>query len=121
LLLGESARAVLKGEQPITLRRQVSKPAKSGDRAARGTRTDHTATMDPDALAHWEALRSWRTAAAREHGVPAYVIFHDATLAELARSAPESLGELAEVPGIGASKLERYGEEILETLRAVRV
>ncbi|MNL39968.1 ATP-dependent DNA helicase RecQ [compost metagenome] len=121
LLLGESARAVLKGEQPITLRRQVNKPAKSGDRAARGTRTDHTATMDPDALAHWEALRRWRTAAAREHGVPAYVIFHDATLAELARSAPESLDELAEVPGIGASKLERYGEEILETLRAVRV
>ncbi|SDD98438.1 ATP-dependent DNA helicase RecQ [Cupriavidus sp. YR651] len=120
LLLGESARAVLKGETPITLRRQVSKPGKSsGDRAGRGPRTDHTATMDADALANWEALRRWRTEAAREHGVPAYVIFHDATLAELARSAPESLDELADVPGIGASKLERYGEEILETLRAV--
>jgi len=119
LLLGESARAVLKGEESIILRRQVSKPGKSGDRGARGTRTDHTATMDADTLANWEALRSWRTAAAREHGVPAYVIFHDATLAELARSAPESLGELAEVPGIGASKLERYGEEILEILQAV--
>jgi ATP-dependent DNA helicase RecQ len=49
------------------------------------------------------------------------VIFHDATLAELARSAPESLDELAEVPGIGASKLERYGEEILEILRGLSV
>jgi ATP-dependent DNA helicase RecQ len=121
LLLGESARAVLKGESTVTLRRQISKPVRGGsERAAKGARTDHTATMDGDALANWEALRKWRTQAAREHGVPAYVIFHDATLAELARSAPESIDQLAEVPGIGAAKLERYGDEILETLRDAR-
>ncbi|MCZ7153776.1 HRDC domain-containing protein, partial [Salmonella enterica] len=67
--------------------------------------------MDEQQLANWEALRRWRTETAREHGVPAYVIFHDATLAELARSAPDSMAELAEVPGIGAAKLERYGDE----------
>ena len=120
LLLGESARKVLRGETTITLRRQASKPARGGERSAsRGSRTDHTAGMDEDALANWEALRKWRTATAREHGVPAYVIFHDATLAEIARSAPATLDELAEVPGIGAAKLERYGEEILETLEGV--
>lgn len=119
LLLGDSARAVLKGEISVTLRRQVSKPGRGGgERTAKGARTDHTANMDDDTLATWEALRKWRTQAAREHGVPAYVIFHDATLAELARSAPETMDALAEVPGIGAAKLERYGEEILETLRA---
>ena len=115
-----SRRAVLRGETTITLRRQASKPARGGSAlASRGSRTDHTAGMDEDALANWEALRKWRTATAREHGVPAYVIFHDATLAEIARSAPATLDELAEVPGIGAAKLERYGEEILETLEGV--
>lgn len=122
LLLGESARAVLKGERTITLRRQVSKPGRAAGGSgggARGSRTDPTAGMDTDALANWEALRRWRTETAREHGVPAYVIFHDATLAELARSAPDSLADLAEVPGIGASKLERYGDALLKTLRAL--
>ncbi|MEM5278740.1 DNA helicase RecQ [Cupriavidus taiwanensis] len=117
LLLGERAREVLKGERQIILRRQAAKPGKSGERAARGNRTDHTADMDAATLAHWEALRRWRTEAAREHGVPAYVIFHDATLAELARTAPQSLSAMQGIPGIGASKLERYGQGILDTLR----
>ncbi|MEM5431099.1 DNA helicase RecQ [Cupriavidus oxalaticus] len=119
LLLGERAREVLKGERQIILRRQAAKPGKSGERAARGNRIDHTADMDADTLANWEALRRWRTEAAREHGVPAYVIFHDATLAELARTAPDSLSAMQGIPGIGASKLERYGQGILDTLRAV--
>ncbi|WP_029049803.1 DNA helicase RecQ [Cupriavidus sp. amp6] len=119
LLLGERAREVLKGERQIILRRQATKAGKSGERAARGTRTDHTADMDADTLANWEALRRWRTEAAREHGVPAYVIFHDATLAELARTAPDSLSAMQGIPGIGASKLERYGQGILDTLRGI--
>ncbi|QYY31382.1 MULTISPECIES: DNA helicase RecQ [Cupriavidus] len=119
LLLGEGAREVLKGERQIILRRQASKPGKSGERAARGARTDHTADMDADTLANWEALRRWRTEAAREHGVPAYVIFHDATLAELARTAPGSLSAMEGIPGIGASKLERYGQAIVDTLSRV--
>ncbi|CAG2154012.1 ATP-dependent DNA helicase RecQ [Cupriavidus yeoncheonensis] len=119
LLLGEGARDVLKGGRQIILRRQAMKPGKSGERAARGTRTDHTADMDADTLANWEALRRWRTEAAREHGVPAYVIFHDATLAELARTAPDSLAAMEGIPGIGASKLERYGQAIVDTLSRV--
>jgi len=120
LLLGEGARGVLKGEQTVTLRRQAVRPGKSGDRsAAKGPRTDHTAGMDDIALANWEALRRWRADTAREHGVPAYVVFHDATLAELARAAPNSLAGMQGIPGIGASKLERYGEAILRTLEAV--
>ncbi len=75
--------------------------------------------MDADTLANWEALRRWRTEAAREHGVPAYVIFHDATLAELARTAPGSLSAMEGIPGIGASKLERYGQAIVDTLSRV--
>jgi len=119
LLLGEGAREVLKGGRQIILRRQATKPGKSGERAARGTRPDHTADMDADTLANWEALRRWRTEAAREHGVPAYVIFHDATLAELARTAPDSLSAMEGIPGIGASKLERYGQAIVDTLNRV--
>ncbi|WER45777.1 DNA helicase RecQ [Cupriavidus sp. WKF15] len=119
LLLGEGAREVLKGERQIILRRQATRPGKSGERAARGTRPDHTADMDADTLANWEALRRWRTEAAREHGVPAYVIFHDATLAELARTAPGSLSAMEGIPGIGASKLERYGQAIVDTLSRV--
>jgi ATP-dependent DNA helicase RecQ len=117
LLLGERAREVLKGERQIILRRQATRPGKSGERPARGNRIDHTADMDPQTLSNWEALRRWRTETAREHGVPAYVIFHDATLAELARTAPDSLSAMEGIPGIGASKLERYGQAIVDALR----
>ena len=54
---------------------------------------------------------------AREHNLPAYVVFHDATLAEMARLAPTTLGELATVSGVGAKKLEAYGEQILAVWR----
>ena len=64
----------------------------------------------------FEALREWRKAEARSQGVPAYVIFHDRTLAEIADRMPGDLDDLAEVPGVGASKLERYGEAVLEVL-----
>ena len=121
LLLGDSARAVLKGEQPITLRRQATKPSKSGDRAGRGTRTDHAASMDEDTLANWEALRRWRTATAKEHGVPAYVIFHDATLAELARS-DRRVGELTRLTGdpqnlVDLFILKKKTDKLLEVAR----
>ena len=61
----------------------------------------------------FERLRAWRLEAARRHGVPAYVIFHDATLREIARVRPSSLEMLRGIPGIGARKLEAYGVEIL--------
>jgi ATP-dependent DNA helicase RecQ len=61
-------------------------------------------------------LRAWRLEEARRQAVPAYVILHDATLAEIARRRPVDLAALAEVPGIGARRLERYGEALLAAL-----
>jgi ATP-dependent DNA helicase RecQ len=64
----------------------------------------------------WEALRALRRKLAEEHGVPPYVIFPDSTLLEMLRSQPTSLAEMATVSGVGARKLERYGEAFLEVL-----
>ena len=64
----------------------------------------------------FDALRAWRAEVAREHGLPAYVIFHDATLAEMARERPATLEALAGVSGVGAKKLEAYGQEILRVV-----
>jgi ATP-dependent DNA helicase RecQ len=59
-------------------------------------------------------LRRWRADVAREHGVPAYTVFHDKTLHEIARELPRTLEELHAVSGVGATKLERYGAALLE-------
>ena len=68
--------------------------------------------------ARWDRLRAWRTDTAKRDGVPAYVMFHDATLAEIARAAPDSIEDLRHIPGIGARKLERFGDELLEVAGA---
>jgi ATP-dependent DNA helicase RecQ len=64
----------------------------------------------------FERLRAWRAAAAREQGVPAYVIFHDSTLRLIAASPPSTLAELATFNGVGETKLARYGQQILDVL-----
>jgi ATP-dependent DNA helicase RecQ len=64
----------------------------------------------------FERLRAWRGGAAKEQGVPAYVIFHDATLRQIAASPPSTLAELAAVNGVGETKLARYGQQILDVL-----
>ena len=61
-------------------------------------------------------LRAWRAATAKEQGVPAYVIFHDATLREIASNLPSTMDELGHINGVGKAKLDRYGEQILNTL-----
>jgi ATP-dependent DNA helicase RecQ len=61
-------------------------------------------------------LRAWRAAAAKEQGVPAYVVFHDATLRQIASDSPATLAELAKVSGVGEAKLARYGQQILDVL-----
>ena len=68
--------------------------------------------------ARWERLRAWRTETAKSDGVPAYVIFHDATLAEIARNGPDSIEDLRGIPGMGARKLDRFGDELLEVVAA---
>jgi ATP-dependent DNA helicase RecQ len=67
-------------------------------------------------LARYAALKAWRAEIAREHNLPAYVVFNDATLAEMAQAAPESLTALARINGVGAKKLEAYGRQILRLL-----
>ena len=66
----------------------------------------------------FERLRAWRAATAKEQGVPAYVIFHDATLRQIATDLPSSLTELGKISGVGENKLAKYGEGVLEALAA---
>src|SRR5262249_61802804 len=72
--------------------------------------------MPAAAAAVFDKLRAWRAAAAKEQGVPAYVIFHDATLREIATRLPSSLAELSTVSGVGEAKPARYGQQILDTV-----
>ncbi|MHB8912994.1 MAG: DNA helicase RecQ [Lysobacter sp.] len=109
----ESA-AVLRGERTLLLRTEQARPARrSRDRSA-GTAV--MPDLAPVPLARFNALREWRATTAREQNVPAYVIFHDSTLRAIAELAPDDLDELARVPGIGSTKLERYGDAVLEQL-----
>lgn len=111
LRLSDSCRPLLRGEVTLQLRRDL-KPqltAKTSSSAA-------SQLVRGDEREQWEALRALRRKLAEEHGVPPYVIFPDATLLEMLRSKPGSLAEMAQVSGVGARKLERYGEAFLEVL-----
>ena len=117
-VLTEASKPVLKGEKNVTLRRYV-KPTRTRQGSSRtGERADPTLGMGSRERARWDRLRAWRTDTAKSDGVPAYVIFHDATLAEIARSAPDTIDDLRHIPGIGARKLERFGDELLEVVAA---
>ncbi|MXN78368.1 DNA helicase RecQ [Burkholderia sp. 4701] len=118
LVLTEAAKPVLKGEEKVTLRRYV-KPQRSRQSSSRGgTRVDPTAGMSTRERARWDALRAWRAETAKSDGVPAYVIFHDATLAEIARNAPETIDDLRHIPGMGVRKLERFGDELIDVVES---
>jgi ATP-dependent DNA helicase RecQ len=111
LALGGEARAILKGEVAIN----VALPPKKEAKARRGRGADSTANPVGDPL--FDALRALRRELAVEAGVPPYVIFHDSTLREMAALRPASLAELGEVTGVGARKLEAYGEAFLAAIR----
>jgi ATP-dependent DNA helicase RecQ len=120
LELTDSARSVLRGEEKILLRVAVDSPRRG--RAARAGGARGSADKPPPlplddlGLKRFAALKSWRAEVAREHNLPAYVVFHDATLAEMARECPASLDALAGIGGVGAKKLDAYGREILRVL-----
>ena len=125
LELTDSARVVLRGEVQLRLRVASDAPAspRRSSRTAKAAKTDKPARskappvlLSDDAQVRFEALKAWRAEVAREHNLPAYVVFHDATLAEMARSLPGSLDALASISGVGAKKLEAYGREILRVL-----
>jgi ATP-dependent DNA helicase RecQ len=81
-------------------------------------KTNAPETLDPANVGVFEALRAWRAGVAKELGVPAYIVFGDATLRALAERRPESLADLDGVSGIGAKKREAYGEAVLEVVAA---
>ncbi len=118
LQLTPASRAVLKGEVPVRLRASVSTPLdRKAKRSAPGsTRAKVPATLDASAESRYLALKAWRAEVAKEHNLPAYVIFHDATLAAIAERAPQSLDDLQGLSGIGAKKLEAYGQEVLRVM-----
>ncbi|MEM5459915.1 DNA helicase RecQ [Paraburkholderia phytofirmans] len=118
LVLTEASKPVLKGGQNVTMRRYV-KPTRTRQSSGRTSeRADPTIGMGPRERARWERLRAWRTETAKSDGVPAYVIFHDATLAEIARNGPDSIEDLRGIPGMGARKLDRFGDELLGVVAA---
>lgn len=117
LALQDSARAVLKGEVELRLREaEEKKPRGKSSRAGAKPKTDPALGLDAEGHERFEALKAWRSEVAKEHGLPAYVIFQNTTLAEMARVVPGDLVELGEISGVGAKKLEAYGREILRVL-----
>ena len=112
LCLTEGSRAVLKGEVPVQLRESVSSaPTKRSRKSSAPPAA--AANLGPDAQVRFINLKSWRAEVAREHNLPAYVIFHDATLAAIAERNPGTLEDLQGISGMGAKKLEAYGAEVL--------
>ena len=122
LQLTDASRAVLKGDVPVRLRESVSSPAERKGKRASTPVTGKPAlakaaiALDAPAQERFAALKTWRAEVAREHNLPAYVIFHDATLAAIAERAPQSLNDLQGISGIGAKKLEAHGVAVLRVV-----
>ncbi len=119
LVLTPDSAQVLRKQRPVMLRREPERPAKP-PKAAKATKAAkaEAAAMPPEAAPVFDELRAWRAAAAKEQGVPAYVIFHDSTLREIATQLPATLAELGTISGIGETKLARYGQQILDALES---
>jgi ATP-dependent DNA helicase RecQ len=118
VLTGASNEVLYRGRQ-VMLRSEPARAAQATPARARASAPGAAAAVGalPDAAAAvFEQLRAWRAAAAKEQGVPAYVIFHDATLRQIATQSPSTLAELAAVNGVGETKLARYGQQILDLL-----
>jgi ATP-dependent DNA helicase RecQ len=118
LALTEASSEVLAGRRQVMLRREPERAARAAKpaRAAKAASAAAAAELSPAAAAVFEQLRAWRGAMAKEQGVPAYVIFHDATLRQIAAQPPATLAGLATVSGVGETKLAKYGQQILDTL-----
>jgi ATP-dependent DNA helicase RecQ len=118
LVLTPTSGEVLRRERQVLLRREPEKaPRASRARAAGGSKAAQPAAeLSGEAASLFERLRAWRAAAAKEQGVPAYVVFHDSTLREIAATRPGSLAELSNVTGVGENKLAKYGQQVLDAL-----
>lgn len=113
--LTEASGEVLGSRRDVRLRREperVKRPSRSRSAAPRVEQAD----LSGDAVSIFERLRSWRAQTAQEQGVPAYVVFHDATLRQIATEVPTTLSELGGISGIGENKLAKYGQPLLDAL-----
>jgi len=113
--LAPTAAEILRGTRSVRFRVAERGGERQPARPARDAETSPT-QLDPRARSLWEALRAWRLEEARRQELPPYVIFHDSTLVEVARRRPDSLAALAEIPGVGRSKLERYGAAVIAVI-----
>jgi len=111
LALAPAAAEILRGTRTVRFRLDPRRPTRQSPKPDR--KIAEATELDSGARALWEALRAWRLEEARRQELPPYVIFHDSTLLEVARRRPISLTSLATIPGVGASKLERYGSTII--------
>lgn len=123
LVLTEESGTVLRREREVPLRKEAPKPAvsRSSSSSSRGDRKAKSAAAElpQELVPAFEALRSWRAEQAKEHGVPAYVIFHDATLREIATVWPTSVEGLGGISGVGEKKLATYGEGVIGVLASL--
>jgi ATP-dependent DNA helicase RecQ len=123
LKLTDSARGVLKGETEVMLREESagSRIRATRSKSRRGDiAPEFAAQAQPGDANLLGALRAWRSETARKRGVPAYVVFHDATLDGIAASRPATLSELRNISGVGDKKLEHYGDELIALVKAAR-
>ncbi|MET9290330.1 DNA helicase RecQ [Streptomyces sp. NPDC003077] len=119
LVLTEASGDVLRGGRQVPMRREPEKPARAAAKVAKTRRAAAPVDLPAEAMPVFEALRAWRGRTAKEQGVPAYVIFHDATLREIATALPSNVTELGAVGGVGESKLAKYGQQILGVLEGL--
>jgi ATP-dependent DNA helicase RecQ len=125
LMLTAGSRAVLKGEQQVRLRESIGSVAggrtRTRDRSRGGAKSTPAvaANLSAQGQQRFATLKAWRTEVAKAHNLPAYVIFHDATLAAIAALDPRSLRDLEGISGIGANKLEKYGPGVMDVLQAM--
>ena len=116
LQLTEGSRAVLRGDAKVLLRESVSHKPEKRSRKPQAV-APAAANLNQDAMVRYINLKAWRAEVAKEHNLPAYVIFHDATLAHIASADPQNLEDLQGISGIGVKKLEAYGQEVLQVCR----
>ncbi|WP_441791940.1 DNA helicase RecQ [Leifsonia sp. YAF41] len=120
LAVTDAAAEVLAGNHAVQLRHEPERAerAERGARSSRSSSKAKAADLSPADEELFEALRAWRSAESREQGVPAYIVFGDATLIAIAAAKPASLGDLDGITGIGAKKLESYGQKVIDVVAA---
>ncbi len=118
LSVTKTGMGLLAGERSLTVELEVAPSQPAPARSRRSSLSANVGDLTAEASARFDALRQWRLDTARQTKLPPYVIFHDKTLAEIARVRPASLAELAAIPGVGPTKLERYGPAVLAAMKA---